>query len=169
MTISKSRTRFAAVALAAAAAFVSFSFVHAETAKVDFPKGYRYWVHIKSMILLENHPFAETFGGLHHVYANDAALEAMEDGTPYPDGAVLVFDLMEAITDTEGGTTSGGPRIRLDVMQKDAALFPGTNGWGYETFFGPDFKRIITDPVASCHGCHSSQESKDFVFSVFRK
>ena len=169
MTFGRSRTRFVAIVLAVTVAIATFSFARAESAKVDYPQGYRYWVHVKSLILLENHPFAETFGGLHHVYANDAALEAMQNGTPYPDGSVLVFDLMEAITDTEGGTTSEGPRIRLDVMQKDAALFPDTNGWGYETFKGPDHIRIITDPMASCHGCHISQESKDFVFSTFRE
>ena len=169
MAIKRSGECFFAVALAAIAAILSSSFAYAESAKVDYPEGYRYWVHVKSLILLENHPFAETFGGLHHVYANDAALEALENGTSYPDGAVLVFDLMEAVTDVEGGTTSEGPRIRLDVMQKDAALFPETGGWGYETFFGPELKRIITDPMASCHGCHISQESKDFVFSVFRE
>ncbi len=169
MAIKRSGECFFAVALAAIASILSSSFAYAESAKVDYPQGYRYWTHVKSLILLDNHPFAETFGGLHHVYANKAALEAMQNGTPYPDGSVLVFDLMEAITDAEGGTTSEGPRIRLDVMQKDAALFPDTSGWGYETFFGPELKRIITDPIASCHGCHSSQESKDFVFSVFHK
>ncbi len=138
-------------------------------AKVDYPTDYRYWTHLKSMILLENHPIADTFGGLHHIYANDAALTAMTDGEPYPDGAVFVFDLMEVVTDDEETATTEGPRIRKDVMQKNEKLWSETGGWGYETFKGPDNKRIITDPVASCHGCHASQENNDFVFSTFRE
>lgn len=169
MTLKRSRKHFSSVALATALAIVSFSSFSAESEKVEYPSGYRYWVHVKSMILLDNHALADTFGGLHHIYANDAALEAMETGTPFPDGAVLVFDLMEAITDTEGGATVEGPRIRLDVMQKDAVLFAKTDGWGYESFKGQDHKRILTDPMASCHGCHISQAAKDFVFSQFRE
>lgn len=138
-------------------------------AKVDYPEDYRYWTHVKSMILLENHPISETFGGLHHIYANEAALDAMMKGAPYPDGAVLVFDLMETVTDEGETTTSEGPRIRKDVMQKNSKLWADTGGWGYETFKGPDNNRIITDPVASCHGCHASQEPTDFVFSTFRE
>lgn len=138
-------------------------------AKVDYPTDYRHWTHIKSMILLENHPIADTFGGLHHIYANDAALTAMMNGAPYPDGAVLVFDLMEVVTDEGETTTSEGPRIRKDVMQKNSQLWADTGGWGYETFKGPDNDRIITDPIASCHGCHTSQEGTDFVFSTYRE
>ena len=147
---------------------VSFAFASGETAKVDYPSGYRDWTHVKSMILLENHPFADPFGGLHHIYANDIALEALKNRTPYPDGSVLVFDLMEVITDVEGGTSSEGVRIRKDVMQKNSALWPDTGGWGYETFFGADNERIITDPIASCHNCHGSQIETDSVFSVWR-
>ena len=147
----------------------SLSFAWEETSKVDYPEGYRDWTHVKSMILHENHPFADPFGGLHHVYANDVALGALKAGTPYPDGAVLVFDLFEVITDAEGGTSSEGPRIRKDVMQKNAVLWSETGGWGYETFFGADNERIITDPFVSCHSCHLGAEKTDFVFSIYRE
>ncbi|MHA1543907.1 MAG: cytochrome P460 family protein [Alphaproteobacteria bacterium] len=147
----------------------SLALAFEEAAKVDYPDGYRDWTHVKSLTLLENHPFADTFGGLHHVYANDAALEALKNGTPYPDGAVLVFDLFEVVTDAEGGTSAEGPRIRKDVMQKNAALWTETGGWGYETFFGADNERIISDPIATCHSCHVAMEDVDFVFSQYRE
>jgi len=140
-----------------------------DTTQVDYPEGYRDWTHVKSLILLENHPFAETFGGLHHVYANEIALEALKNGTPYPDGSVLVFDLMEVITDADETATSEGPRIRKDVMQKNAALWAETGGWGYETFFGADNERIITDPFGSCHACHLGAEETGYVFSQYRE
>ncbi len=62
-------------------------------AVVDYPEGYRAWPHVKSMVLQQGHPLFDTFGGLHHIYANAKALEAMKAGKPYPEGAVLVFDL----------------------------------------------------------------------------
>ncbi len=142
---------------------------NAQLQKVDYPTGYRHWTHVKSMNLLDNHPIADIFGGLHHIYANDLALEAMEKGTPYPDGAVLVFDLLEVSTDAEETATVEGARIRLDVMQKNEKLWPDTSGWGYETFKGTNNERIISDPIASCHGCHASKVDSDFVFSNFRE
>ncbi|MEE8295363.1 MAG: cytochrome P460 family protein [Sphingomonadales bacterium] len=147
----------------------SLAFAAHHEGKVEYPTEYRDWTHVKTLTLLENHPFAETFGGIHHVYANDIALEALKNGSPYPDGAVLVFDLFEVALDAEGGTSGEGARIRKDVMQKNAELWAETGGWGYETFFGADNERIITDPIGSCHACHLGAEETDFVFSQYRK
>ena len=145
-----------------------FSSSSEEAVQVGYPEGYRDWTHVKSAIIHENHPIAETFGGLHHIYANDVALEAMKNGRAYPDGSVLVFDLFEIDAMEEDGLSLEGPRIRKDVMQKNASLWVETGGWGYETFFGADEKRIITDMMASCHGCHYGAEETDYVFSQYR-
>jgi hypothetical protein len=38
---------------------------------VDYPTGYRKWVHVKSMaIVSDNNPLYASFGGIHHIYAN---------------------------------------------------------------------------------------------------
>ena len=66
---------------------------------VDYPDDYRKWSHVKSMVLQEAHPLYKTFGGIHHVYANSKALQALKAGKPYPDGSFLVFDLLEAKTE----------------------------------------------------------------------
>src|SRR3990170_5113493 len=63
---------------------------------VKYPEGYRQWTHVKSMVIQPGHTLYESFGGIHHIYANKKALEAMKRGKPYSDGAVLVFDLLEA-------------------------------------------------------------------------
>ena len=86
---------------------------------VDYPNGYRQWSHVKSMVLQEGHPLYETFGGIHHIYANSKALEAMQAGNPYPDGSVLVFDLLE--TKVENKAIVQGARKRVDVMQNNSS------------------------------------------------
>ncbi|MFQ5630009.1 MAG: cytochrome P460 family protein, partial [bacterium] len=117
------------------AAFALAGFVYLSSAsdnKVDYPEGYRSWVHVKSLILQEGHPLYEAFGGIHHVYANEAALAAMKAGKSYPDGAVLVFDLLEA--NAADNAISEGARKVVGVMQKDSEKFAVTGGWGYEGF-----------------------------------
>jgi hypothetical protein len=42
------------------------------------------------MVILEGHVHFEAFGGFHHVYANDKAVTALTEGSPFPcTGAVL--------------------------------------------------------------------------------
>jgi hypothetical protein len=133
---------------------------------VAYPEGYRSWTHVKSMVIQPGHPLFDAFGGIHHVYANPAAVSGYRAGR-FPDGAVLVFDLLAA--PVAGGAVTEGPRKVLAVMHKDAARFPGTGGWGYEGFAeGKRDQRIVKDAVTACHACHVAQKDKDFVFSAMR-
>ncbi len=134
---------------------------------VDYPKGYRNWAHIKSMVLQEGHPLYDAFGGIHHVYANAKALAAMKAGEPYPDGAVLVFDLLQARQ--ENHAIIEGARKVVGVMQKDTKRFAATGGWGYEAFKGDTQERVVQDMQTACHACHSSQKANDYVFSTYRQ
>jgi hypothetical protein len=136
-------------------------------AKVKYPEGYRRWTHTKSMVIQEGHPLYESFGGIHHAYANEKARTALEAGKgTYPDGAVFVFDLLEARA--EGNAILEGPRKVVGVMQKDAKRFASTGGWGFEGFKGDTRERVVTD-MQSCFGCHAPQKGRGFVFSEPRK
>lgn len=139
----------------------------ASNGKVDYPEGYRQWAHVKSMVLQEGHPLYETFGGIHHVYANAVALEAMKTGTNYPDGSVLVFDLLDA--KIENHAIVEGARKVVGVMQKDSKKFAKTAGWGYEGFKGDSQERVVEDAQAACHSCHTGQKESNYVFSAYRK
>lgn len=134
---------------------------------VAFPDGYRNWTHVKSMVIQQGHPLYETFGGIHHVYANDKALKAMKKGTAYPDGSVLVFDLLEAKAD--GSAITEGPRRILGVMQKSSRTYAETGGWGFEGFKGNSRDRLVTDAKTACFSCHASEKKTDYVFSTWRK
>lgn len=132
---------------------------------VPYPEGFRFWTHVKSMEIKRGHPLYEAFGGLHHIYANPQALAGYLSGKKaFPEGSVIVFDLLEA--KEEGGALLEGPRKLIGVMVKDPARYPETGGWGYYAF-GPDGKPLAIDPKA-CHACHQGAANTDFVFSAFR-
>ncbi len=134
---------------------------------VKYPEGYRQWTHVKSMVIQQGHPLFESFGGIHHIYANKKALEAMKRGKPYPDGAVLVFDLLEG--KSENSAVVEGPRKIIGVMEKDSKRFAQTGGWGFEGFKADTRERAVTDPKGACFNCHEPQKKTDYVFSSYRK
>ena len=93
--------------------------------EVPYPTGYRDWSHIKSMVIEEGHPLFEAFGGIHHIYANDEAVTGYQDGR-FPDGAVIAFDLLEAVR-ADNAVTEGARKV-LGVMHKDSEALSG-DGW----------------------------------------
>lgn len=139
----------------------------ADDAAVPYPDGYRDWHHVKSMVIEEGHPLFGAFGGIHHIYANAAALTGYRSGT-FPDGSVIVFDLLEA--QSGGNAVTEGPRKVVGVMRKDATKYAATGGWGYEGFAGGDrSKRAVgADAATACHACHQAQKATDYVFSTPR-
>jgi hypothetical protein len=131
---------------------------------VPYPSGYRDWHHVKSMVINEGHPLFEAFGGIHHLYANDKAIKGYR-GSKFPDGSVIVFDLLEAPSD--GNAVTEGARKVLGVMHKDSKKFKATGGWGFEGFGGGDrAKRVVGNNAATaCFACHQPQKAQDYIFS----
>lgn len=141
----------------------------AGSASVEYPDGYRNWTHVKSLILEAGHPLYASFGGLHHIYANERAMKGYRGGR-FPDGSVIVFDLLEV--DKAGNAIAEGPRKIVGVMRRDARRFKDTGGWGFEGFAKGDPKqRVVGDQAkGACFGCHAEQAAKSgFVFSAWRE
>jgi hypothetical protein len=158
----KSRLFAASFVLLAVAALA----IARDDAKVAYPDGFRHWTHVKSMVLLPDHPLAASFGGIHHIYANDRAVEGYGTGQ-FKDGSVLVFDLFDY--NQADGAGSEGPRKLTGVMQRDSKRFAATGGWGYEGFAkDSQTERLVSDGGVSCHACHTQQKDHDFVFSTMR-
>jgi hypothetical protein len=155
--------------LLASAVFACASIGQRDITAPRYPAGYRDWTHVKSSLLTKESPFFDKFGGIHHIYANDRALRAMKNGTPYPDDAVLVFDLLSAER-IEGGYISG-ERRRIDVMQRGQQSFAQTNGWGYASFKGSGEEQVTQNVMEACHGCHlnglGELKAVNGVFSAF--
>jgi hypothetical protein len=135
-------------------------------ATAAYPDGYRTWVHTKSMIVQEGHFLYPQFGGIHHIYANPKAFAALTGRTPFPDGSVLVLDVLEARSDVRA-IVEGARRLVL-VMEKDARRFGRTGGWGYEAFTGDTRERTVRDGGARCHDCHRARRSRDYVLHDWR-
>lgn len=135
---------------------------------VPWPEGYRDWHHVKSMVIQQGHPLFEAFGGIHHLYANTKAMAGYKAGR-FADGAVIVFDLLEAQAD--GNALSEGKRKVVGVMHKDAKKYAATGGWGFEGFGGGDrANRVVgKNAVGACFDCHAAQKDHDYVFSRLRE
>lgn len=144
-----------------------FGATKAEDGLIEYPEGYRYWTHIKSMVIQEGHALYESFGGIHHLYANDKALEGYQSGT-FPEGSVIIFDLLEA--NAENNATVENGRKVLGVMEKDSKRFGATAGWGFEGFVAGDSgnRAVGKDYKEACFSCHTAQKDSDYVFSKWR-
>ena len=136
--------------------------------KVPYPEGYRRWTHVRSGLTGPESPDFKTTGGLHHIYANDKAVEGYEAGK-FPDGSIIVYDLLEV--NTKDGHTTEGRRRYITVMHKDNKLFADTGGWGFEVFLKDSRtdRTVWPNAKSKCFECHANQKNKDFVFGSFRK
>jgi hypothetical protein len=152
----------AALGLSAAAALAANAFP-----EVPYPANYREWTHVKSMVIEPGHALHATFGGIHHLYANDKAVQGYRGGG-WPDGAVIVFDLLEA--QSADHTVTEGKRKVLGVMHRDAKKFAATGGWGFEGFAGDSRtqRAVGANAAAACFGCHQARKPDDYVFSSYR-
>jgi cytochrome c553 len=146
----------------------AFALAPAAAQEIAYPAGYRDWHHVKTMVINPGHPLYDAFGGIHHLYANKRALEGYAKGK-FPDGAIIVFDLLEAKTDAN--TVTEGPRKVVGVMQKDASKFAATGGWGFEGFKGDSRteRAVGANAAKACFECHASQKDRDYVFSAPRR
>ncbi len=142
------------------------AFSENNSAKINLPSEYRSWTHVKSMIILPEHGLANPFEGIHHIYANEKAVEGSKTGN-FSDGSILVFDLLKTV---EGGdVVQEGARILTGVMKKSGKDYASTDGWGYEGFAeGNTESRLVTDRMTQCHSCHISTADTGFVFSKIR-
>lgn len=133
-----------------------------------FPKEFRKWAHVKSVLVGPQSAAFATEGGIHHIYANDKALDGYETGN-FPDGSVIVYDLLE--TKELAGNTVEGPTRRVDVMIKQHQRYAATGGWEFMSF--PAGKQtdgeLTPEKQATCAACHVKRRDHDFVFGEFRK
>jgi hypothetical protein len=131
---------------------------------IQYPTGYRNWMHIKSGIVGPEHQNV-LYRGFNHVYANDKAVKGYQSGF-FPHGSMIVFDVVEAIP--KDNYIAEGKRRHMDVMVRDTIRFVSTGGWGYAQFESDDSPRMLTtDQKTNCYTCHLKQA--DHVFTELRK
>lgn len=145
--------------------------LHAQSTKtiaspgISLPADYSAWRHVKTQIIQEG-PGFERFGGMHHIYANEAAVRGLRSRR-FEDGSMLVAEFREL--DRKGNVIDGAGIRIVDVMLFDARRFAETNGWGYAEFVGPGLAPREFDSRSECHGCHQTRAAKGYVFSELPK
>ena len=147
---------------------IFMSTINAADNMIDYPSDYRTWTHVKSMVIQEGHSLHSSFGGIHHIYANDKAMHGYVAGT-FPDGSIIIFDLLEA--DASDNAITEGSRKVVGVMHKDSSKFQHTASWGFEGFGAgnPDDRIVGENYEQACFSCHTSQIDNDYVFSNYRE
>ena len=138
---------------------------------LSYPEHYRQWTRVKSALVGPKSPAFKDSGGIHHIYANDKAMDGYRTGK-FPDGSVIVADFLETKDiDNAPGVTREGSRRRIDVMVKESNRYTETGGWGFESFRGDSQtdRMVVAGGAAKCFACHATQKEHDAVFSSYRQ
>jgi hypothetical protein len=156
-----------AMLAAGLAVLVTAGSIAAPADEVPFPADYRTWAHVKSALVREGHPAYATDGGIHHIYANPAAVAGYRAGT-FPDGSVIVYDLLE--TTEKSGLILEGRNRRIDVMVKDSTRFASSHGWAFASFAGGSRENgaLSRERQAQCLECHAKRKDHDYVQGAWR-
>src|SRR5262245_3585171 len=141
--------------------------------KMKLPTGYRDWVSLASPLT----PNAlnggnASFHEFHNVYVERSNFDAyMKTGT-FPEGTVLVKELVLLQKPTFPDGSQPEPSGRgyfqgnfncMDVSVKDAKKYAESNGWGYYTFGHhpePCEATAAKSSVTECAGCHLANVAK---------
>jgi hypothetical protein len=135
-------------------------------AVVEYPDGYRSWVHVKSSLISPTHKNFTNTGGFHHIYANAQAAIGYRT-REFADGSIIVFDWLE-MRDTEGSYEESARR-QVDVMVKDSKRFAKTGGWGFQRFVKDSrTERAAAPSPQQCFDCHQKLKKDGLVLSTYR-
>jgi len=138
-----------------------------KAAEVPYPAGYQDWRHLGSVTSHpQNRPDAPA-GLIHHIYANEKAMEGLRTGT-FPEGAMFVADWF-LLKEKYPGSFDEGTRDRTDVMIKDARFGP-TGGWGFDQFAkdSREIRNVGGKMPNQCFQCHTKVKGRDYVFTTLR-
>jgi hypothetical protein len=149
--------------------------IRAGDSEVAYPTGYRGWTFLHTSMVAptisnsKKKPCEKPcIGGLFHFYANEKALQGLRSGS-YPDGAIIAEELLELLSDQNGGGKEG-PRRLVAVMVKDSARYSSTGGWGFGSFEDASSpNRLDTAAQTACFGCHMARKDKSYVFAEYHE
>ena len=110
--------------------------------------------------------------GLHNVYTQRGVAEYYRDHGAFPDGAILVKELLKAETAAmTTGTVSRGTEVEgWFVMVKDTKGRFASNplwgdGWGWVLFSADDGHKAVTKNFKTeCVGCHIPARNDDWIY-----
>ncbi len=110
--------------------------------------------------------------GLHNVYTQAGVAEYFRQNGKFPDGAVIVKELLKATTASmTTGTVSRGTEVEgWFVMVKDSQGRFSSNplwgdGWGWVLFNADQPEKAVTENYQTeCIGCHIPAKNDDWIY-----
>jgi len=110
--------------------------------------------------------------GLHNVYVQNGVADYFRTNGSFPDGAMLIKELLQASTaPMTTGTVSRGTKVEgWFVMVKDTkGRFSGNplwgDGWGWSLFNASDPTLPVTENYKTeCIGCHIPARNDDWIY-----
>ena len=137
------------------------------------PEGYREWVYVGTPLTPNDMNGGEApFPEFHSVYINRRAWDAYKKSGTFPDGTVMIKELVSvgSKTASSGEGYFMGEFIGLEAAVKDSKRYPKEPGyWAYFSFGHSYPLAEATKPqkVANCAACHRERAADDFVFTQY--
>ncbi len=172
----RAATALAFVVIAAPVAFESsaetnFSPYVTEDGTILMPEGFRNWTFIGTWVVAGGDEEGGA-AGLHNVYTQPETVSHFRETGAFPDGAVLVKELLSAETGdmTTGHISRAGSTDGWFIMIKDTQgrfadnpLWGG--GWGWSLFEASDPLNTVTENYEDdCLPCHVPAKDNDWIY-----
>ncbi len=137
------------------------------------PTGYREWVYVGTPLTPNDMNGGDApFPEFHSVYINTKAWQAYKRTGKFPDGTVVVKELL-SVGSKQASSGKGyfmGEFIGLEAAVKDSKRFPEEPGyWAYFSFGHsyPLASKTKAQITASCAACHQALAADDMVFTQY--
>ncbi|SKA28831.1 Cytochrome P460 [Chitinophaga eiseniae] len=130
---------------------------------VKYTDAFKQWTVISMSTLFDN--------SIRVIYGNDIAVKAVreENFFPWPDGAIVVKAVWKQVTMPDGEIRPG-EFVNAQFMEKNAAKYTTTEGWGFAKFSGQKLAPTGKDALfarKSCISCHRQlAAATGFLFDV---
>jgi len=136
--------------------------------KISVPQDYRGWSYLGTWSVAGE----DEAEALHNVYTQPETIEAFRRTGKFPDGAVLVKELLETESGdmTTGHISWAGKSAGWFIMIKDTeGRFKESglwgDGWGWALFNADDRNNTVTeDYEAECLACHVPARDDDWIY-----
>ncbi len=151
-----------------------------ENGEVALPEGFREWVFIGAPLTPNGlNGGAAAFPEFHHVYIEPIAYAAYEKTGVFPEGTVIVKELVTLKSpeyddgsrdEASGRGFFAGEFGGIDMMVKDTQRYAATDGWGFFNYghHKPPYQKTAAAlPAENCSGCHTANADEDMVFTGF--
>lgn len=139
------------------------------------PKAYREWVFVGSSLGLRYDSDSNKDSGneaqrFNNVYLNPFGYREFSRTGRFPDGTILILEIVRAETKKEPGLQGLFQKevVGLEAAVKDNQRFEGA--WAYFSFDDKNGKlkdKTPPLPPASCYDCHHQKAATDHVFTQF--